>query len=55
MKNKDITNFNSKGQWYGYQEWYCDNELWFRGNMKFNLKTGYIEYHWTKQTEYNIR
>ena len=56
---KEITNYNSKGdyhgyqQWYGYQEWYTDR-LSFRGNYKNNERIGYTEYHGTKQTRFNI-
>ena len=30
--NKDIRNYNDKGQWHGYIEWYHpkDDEFWYR-------------------------
>ncbi len=28
---KDIKNLNSKGQWHGYQEWYFEGKLYFKG------------------------
>ena len=53
----NITNYNSKGEWHGYQERYMDkkcNTLWYRGNTKNNDSIGYEEYHLIKQTRYYI-
>ena len=57
MKNKeDMTNYNSKGQFHGYQERYhYDNKLMVRGNSKNGLDVGYQEWHNVKETEYYIR
>lgn len=55
--NKDITNYNSKGEWHGYQERYWDKEcntLWYRTNYKNGSLIGYEEYHLIKQTRYYI-
>jgi len=55
MKNKDIDNFNKKGNYHGYQEWYWFDELTLRCNYKNGLEIGYQECHFTKQTRYRIR
>jgi len=52
---KTIRNKNTKGQRHGYQEWYWDNELSYRGNNKNGEIIGYSEWHFTKQTRYHIR
>jgi hypothetical protein len=52
--NKDITNINLKNQYHGYQEWYWNNKLSYRGNWNNNLRIGYVEHHLIKQTRYYI-
>ena len=46
--NKQIDNYNDKGQPHGYNEWYdsisnYNNGLWYRGNFKNNQQIGYHE------------
>ena len=52
---KTIRNKNTKGQRHGYQEWYWDNELSYRGVWKNNRRIGYQEWHRVKKTEYYIK
>ena len=40
---KDINNFNSKIERHGYQEFYYNNKLYYRGTWKNGLEFGYIE------------
>lgn len=40
---RDIRTKNEKGHEHGYQEWYIDNELWYRGNYKHGEEIGYAE------------
>ena len=44
---KDIKNYDKKGRYHGYQEWYRDIELDARGNAIFTTNTsvwkGYVE------------
>lgn len=51
---KNITNFNNKGQWHGYQEWYVYNKIVLRGYRKNDILIGYTEGHNSKQTIYYI-
>ena len=53
--NKDITNTNSKGQYHGYQEWYCYDKLILKANYKNDNPIGYHEIHFNKITRYYIR
>jgi len=61
--NKDIYNYNTKGQLHGYQErhmtYFLDGKVVFkityRGIMKNNLDIGYEEYHTSKHTNFNIK
>lgn len=46
--NKQIDNYNDKGQPHGYNEWYdsisnYNNGLWYRGTWKNNQPIGYHE------------
>ncbi len=43
--NKDVDNYNSKGQHHGYQEWYYDGNLWCRFNAKNGKWDGYREWY----------
>jgi len=44
MKQKqDIEPLDSNGKNHGYQEWYDDNEIWYRGIYKHGLEIGYAE------------
>jgi len=52
---KEIRNYNDKGQYYGYQKWYHEGNLYFRGKMKNGLAIHYFENHATKQTKYHIK
>jgi len=51
---KTIRNKNTKGQRHGYQEWYWDNELSYRGNFKNGRLIGYSESHNAEQTKFYI-
>jgi len=53
MKNKDIRNYNDKGELYGYTETYS-SEIYLRGVWKNNRRIGYQEWHRVKKTEYYI-
>jgi len=57
MKDKkDIINFNSKGQYHGYQEWYNGiGNLGARSQCKNHVFIGYHEWHVDKQTVFFIR
>lgn len=61
---EDITNYNSKNELHGYQEWYWDkqcNKLWHRGKWINACTIGYAEYHsdehghMYKEASFNIR
>ena len=55
--NKNITNFNHKGQYHGYQEWYYMRtimKLWYRGNMKNGNFIGYTEDHHIKRIHFHL-
>ena len=56
-ENKEIKNYNDKGQFHGYQEWYWYNndKLWFRGNFKNKILIGYNENHLHFETNFDIR
>ena len=43
---QEIFNINNKSQYHGYQEWYYDNKLFFRGNFKDDEEIGYVESNW---------
>ena len=43
--NKDIINFNKKGQYHGYHEWYSYGKMSHRGNWRNNRIIGYAEWH----------
>ena len=47
-------NKNSKGQYHGYQEWYNNSKLIYKGNYINNNMIGYSEYHWCKIIIYYI-
>ena len=45
MNNKNIQPIHNR-QYHGYQEWYyTNNNILFRGLMKYNNLIKYIEYH----------
>ncbi len=55
--NKNITNYNHKGQCHGYQEWYYMRtimKLWYRGNMKNGNFIGYTEDHHIKRIHFHL-
>ena len=52
--NKDIINRNYNGEYHGYQEWYINNKIYYRGIRKNNNRIGYTEYHLPKRTRFNI-
>jgi len=52
---KNIENFNDKGKYHGYQEWYIENSIRFRCNYKNGRNIGYIEWHNINFTIYNIK
>jgi hypothetical protein len=57
--NEDITNYNNKGKFHGYQERYSyydyeQYKLWARANFKNGNRIGYLEDHHIKQTNYHI-
>ncbi len=56
--NKNITNYNHKGQYHGYQEWYYMRtimKLRCRGNYKNDKPVGYSEWHGVEKTRFYIR
>ena len=55
--DKNIRNYNSKGEWHGYIEVYNNttNILYYRTNYKNGHFIGYIEWHSEKLTQYHIR
>lgn len=59
-KKKEIATINSKGEYHGYQERY-DTIIRYRGVVKYrnrflgHINIGYVEQHYKKITEYNIR
>jgi hypothetical protein len=56
IRNKtDIDTFNYKGQSHGYQEWYANAKLFYRGIYRNDLEVGYEEWHSTKSTNFYIR
>ena len=52
---KDITNFNNKGQRHGYFCHYVHNILLLRCIYKNSFVIGYEEWHNVRQTRYYIR
>jgi len=52
---KDIENFNSKGEFHGYQEVYWLRFRWYRGFKKNGKQIGYQEWHGVKETIYYIK
>ena len=52
--NKDILNYNSKGEPHGYQQSFYVNKLLFRATYKNMKYLGYREWHGMKQTEFYI-
>ena len=52
--NKDIKNYNSKGQIHGYYMLYIENRL-IRCNYKFDSISGYRENHLMKRTQFYIK
>jgi hypothetical protein len=50
----DITNYNSKHEFHGYQELYS-GRLYYRGNYKNGKCIGYEEYLYSEQTNFYIR
>jgi hypothetical protein len=44
--NKDIDNYNDKGEHHGYQQWYDIHGLWYRGTWKNDKPIGYTESNW---------
>lgn len=57
--NKDIDNYNNKGELHGYQERYLigiKNVLLIRTNIANNKIIGYYELHgYKKKTRFHIR
>lgn len=53
--NKEILNKNDKNQWHGYQEWYYNNKLFYRGKWKNNRPISYFEDHVIKRTHFHIK
>jgi hypothetical protein len=52
----DIRNYNSKGEWHGYHEWYLSSDyIVFRTMYKNGLKVGYVEWHRSQLTDFYIR
>ena len=49
--NKNIRNYNSKGEWHGY----ITHGLWYRGNYKNDKPIGYHEFHDFEETKFYIR
>jgi hypothetical protein len=50
----DITNYNSKHEFHGYQELYS-GRLYYRGNYKNGKCIGYEEYLYSEETNFYIR
>ena len=54
--DKNISNYNSKNENHGYQEFYYVNgKLSLRANFKNGSGVGYVEMHRFVQTLYKIR
>ena len=53
--NKDIRNYNNKGQYHGYYELYFRNKLSYRLNYKNDNEIGYEELHVRKKTYFHIK
>ena len=54
--NKDIDNYNDKGQRHGYQvRVYSNGDIRVRGCWKNDIRYGYIESHLMQKTKYHIR
>ena len=45
MKDKTIETINDKGFYHGYQRWYWDGNLAYRGIVKNASNWGYSEHH----------
>jgi hypothetical protein len=45
IQKTDVDNFNYKGHRHGYQEWYANAKLFYRGTYKNNLEVGYVEHN----------
>jgi len=43
-----------KGGFHGYQEYYYNSHLRFRGNWKRHMTIGYVELHNNRKTIYSI-
>ena len=57
MNDKNIQPIHN-GQYHGYQQWYyTNNDILFRGVMKYNNLIKYIEYHskLIKETIYYLK
>jgi hypothetical protein len=53
---KTTYNYNSKGEWHGYQEWYYTTGNIARRGISKNIRDiGYNEWHSSKRTTYSIR
>jgi len=44
-EQKEISQYDSKGEHHGYQEWFSIGNLWFRGVYKHGDEIGYNEYN----------
>ncbi len=44
---KSIINKNDKGQWHGYQEWYFDGKLYFKGFFNNDIEVDYEELYYS--------
>ena len=47
MNKENIVPKNSKGEYHGYQEWYVDNVIWYRGCHKNSQEVGYNELNYS--------
>ena len=49
-KTDNIINYNSEGEYHGYQERYWCDKLYYRANWRYDCCIGYEEYH----SEYHL-
>ena len=53
--NKEIHNYNDKGDYHGYNEWYLTDKIWARGNYKNGKVIAYHEFHCGIKTLFYIK
>ena len=53
--NKNIDNYNTKGDHHGYQQRVRNNKILLRVNYKNNIEIGYEEWHFNAITNYYIK